>query len=194
MSEGLPTPPKIFVRGNAGLQAAFNALLSYCGKLRGAINANRIEPGAGVEVTRGASGTVIEARSSSSRSSSLHPWKVTSVSEGEVHILGGTIGGVTVDTEDMVIDEAGTEYIWLEVTCALTVVNDFVLSWDISMVILDTGSAVPEDNILDGVYHVKLATFVDGALTVQNKSTDLGFRVIDDGTQTGSGDGETWAT
>lgn len=116
-------------------------------------------------------------------------------------VVPGTVIGLTpeigaapisdVPAPALEITGEGTEHVVIEVTATLnkTADNEFVRSVTVTAVDLIVESAAPTDAdriSSSGTFKILLATFVDGAKTLQAWSTSLWLKFCDDMSRTGA--------
>jgi hypothetical protein len=122
------------------------------------------------------------------------PWQ-GSISGTTLTVKTGMVGGYTVAQTDLTISLTGIVYAWLDIPVTLSPnTNGWVPPAYVSSATITSGGTFPSDNMTTGHYYIKLIEVTNGVITMQHKSTDLGFEVNDDGSSTSKGKAFSWQT
>jgi D-serine deaminase-like pyridoxal phosphate-dependent protein len=118
--------------------------------------------------------------------SSTHPFKCPKATDGSTAsvVVAGDVNGVTATNLSLTISNSGTKVVYVDVTYTADVTaNNYVVGFSGAITCaLATGSSVPSDTSTHLYRHI--ATYVNGARTVQAVTTSLEVVVRDDGSGT----------
>lgn len=141
-------------------------------------------------ITGGVRGPRSNAVSVDGGSKGGHPFFCSIVSE-ELRVVPGTVNGVyalldgvsmdTIPAPTLPVSMSGTYRVYLALTSDLTFEDDFLISYTPIEAVIGIGATVPEDDVSGGLWHIIIATFVDGVVTAQPVRTSLAVRVCDGG-------------
>jgi len=146
----------------------------------------------------------VHIKAAPAASAASHPFLVTAtvtpdgteytVAPGSVGGLVPTLGGTLLSADPPPVGDVdtGTRTIAIKLTLALNkdVANEYVTGWGgISAAIIEciTPGSLLLTPATDGIYHIPLATFVNGEKTGQLIINSLNIDVEDDGTGDGAG-------
>lgn len=121
-----------------------------------------------------------------------YPFEGTMNSTTECEVNSGVVNGTPVPTDTLTVSDTGVQYVWLKITCTLTVAYDYVNSFTVDTMEFAAGSTVPTDDTVAGEYYVPVIEITDGVITNQLLFSGIGFEVLGDNTQTSSGMGRYW--